>query len=522
MPSITSWTRLEPRTQTTDPLSGLEARIADPLWLLARQWQLGAFRGEDGGSPVNATARVSRARISRFLPRAVAADEHAPGEPYDQRRPLDAVIAAEAPPPDLRLRARAGQRLLEALGRAGFDESATRYLAAGPFDAGDDLFAKALAGRVCDGARVRALVETDVAAETNPQRRALLVDWLAWCRARFGDGSPSWVGDRFEYQLSVEAAGAPALVGRLSSAVDLEWHSFDAQPGATLGATEPATEHTIAAVPAPVQYAGMPSVRFWQFEDARVFFGGVDVEPGDLGRMLLVDFALNGADDWFVVPVPLARGAVHSVVHLEVVDTFGRATTIEPVDTGTSTGPRWSMFRTTQAGATPLPILVVPPSTVASISDPIEDVAFVRDEAANLGWAIERTVEDSLGRAELRSSPEHPPETAPRATPAYRLRTAVPPHWTPLVPIETAPGVIELRRGRVAGEEVPSSPRSLVLADTSVVREDALPREGVQVTRSWAYARWIDGTIHTWRTRETSRRTSVVSSGLAYDVLATK
>ena len=34
MPSITSWTRLEPGVRSADETVGLEARIHDPLWLL--------------------------------------------------------------------------------------------------------------------------------------------------------------------------------------------------------------------------------------------------------------------------------------------------------------------------------------------------------------------------------------------------------------------------------------------------------------------------------------------------------
>ena len=38
MPSITVWNRVEPRARSQDMKSGLEARLHDPLWLLARQW----------------------------------------------------------------------------------------------------------------------------------------------------------------------------------------------------------------------------------------------------------------------------------------------------------------------------------------------------------------------------------------------------------------------------------------------------------------------------------------------------
>ena len=57
MPSITSWMRLEPRSRNAEMNTSLQARIYDPLWLLARQWQLGEFQGEDNGSPVMARWR---------------------------------------------------------------------------------------------------------------------------------------------------------------------------------------------------------------------------------------------------------------------------------------------------------------------------------------------------------------------------------------------------------------------------------------------------------------------------------
>jgi hypothetical protein len=36
-PSVTTWTRLEPRSRVADLSPGLEARTADPLWMLGRQ-----------------------------------------------------------------------------------------------------------------------------------------------------------------------------------------------------------------------------------------------------------------------------------------------------------------------------------------------------------------------------------------------------------------------------------------------------------------------------------------------------
>ena len=60
MPSITSWTRLEPGTRDTPQSETLRARIYDPLWMLGRQWQLGEMQGEDNGTPVSARLRFRR------------------------------------------------------------------------------------------------------------------------------------------------------------------------------------------------------------------------------------------------------------------------------------------------------------------------------------------------------------------------------------------------------------------------------------------------------------------------------
>jgi hypothetical protein len=54
MTSATTWNRIEPRVRG-DSLSSLDARIYDPMWLLARQWQVGEFAAEDAGSPVSVT-----------------------------------------------------------------------------------------------------------------------------------------------------------------------------------------------------------------------------------------------------------------------------------------------------------------------------------------------------------------------------------------------------------------------------------------------------------------------------------
>ena len=88
MASITTWTRLEPRTRSHDGMdAGLQARVLDPLWMLTRQWHLGEFQAEDAGTAVAATAQVTSGPLSRY---------RAAGSPaardYQRAAPLESLV----------------------------------------------------------------------------------------------------------------------------------------------------------------------------------------------------------------------------------------------------------------------------------------------------------------------------------------------------------------------------------------------------------------------------------------------
>ena len=76
-------------------------------------------------------------------------------------------------------------------------------------------------------------------------------------------------------------------------------------------------------MPTPVEYPGKPADRYWEFEDAKVSFGGIDSGPVNLARMLLVEYALVFGNDWFVVPVEMPVGWTISLAKFRVRDTFG-------------------------------------------------------------------------------------------------------------------------------------------------------------------------------------------------------
>ncbi|MBL8972401.1 MAG: hypothetical protein JNK56_17575, partial [Myxococcales bacterium] len=58
--------RLEAITRTDDVAQGLQARLADPLWLIGRQWQVGELTGEDAASPVLCTGELEHAPATRL------------------------------------------------------------------------------------------------------------------------------------------------------------------------------------------------------------------------------------------------------------------------------------------------------------------------------------------------------------------------------------------------------------------------------------------------------------------------
>ena len=94
---ILSWTRVEPVTRDPTLAEGVQARTADPLWMLTRQWQFAAFQGEDAASPAWVQLDGVSTRLTRFLPRL---PDGSNGVALDvARTPLEALVEGERPTP---------------------------------------------------------------------------------------------------------------------------------------------------------------------------------------------------------------------------------------------------------------------------------------------------------------------------------------------------------------------------------------------------------------------------------------
>jgi hypothetical protein len=573
MPSVTSWTRLEPRTRTAG-LTPVEARIADPLWLLGRQWQIGELQGEDAGSPVQAKLSYSASRLSRWapsLPPAAAARVLGPDVP------LDVLVEAEGAPAspaatgwDLRIALEAGLRLLELLGARAADGAGPLAAAYGPLppdpseppDAEAARLRALAAGRVPDGRRLwtplnnwrHGSAAAPPGVDADDQAVVDAVDaWLAWYAGRPGGGAAprAWRPERLEYEFSLAAhttvpgptpapvSAETVLVATDHGGRDLDWHAVDIWPQQTMGALndpKPSTNQ-VSLLPTSVTFPGMPTARWWQVEEGDVDLTALHPAPEDLGRLLFTEFALNYGNDFFWLPLELPVGSVTKVESLQVTTSFGDVVQVPTTASADRAAKRvaknavpWAMFapsvQDTGAGvADPAPYLVVLPLAGQPLfGQPVEDVLFSRDEMADVAWALERLVPGPSGRAvdrhELwqrsRPDPEPAPGVPHRPSLSYELATSVPPYWFPML---NRPGPASSNRSTVLELQALQPVLGTLLEPGSTLNEERLSRTGLRLTRRWKRSRSSDGRTRLWTARRVEPGTGESTSGLTFDVL---
>jgi hypothetical protein len=560
-PSITSWWRLEARARDPVFADALEARIADPLWLLGRQWQTGEFQGVDGGTPVNARARLGVRTLGWYRPGAPSA----PGapQPLDMGvAPLDELVEAEALGADLRLSLAGGRRWMRLLAAdagvvkswldAGFGIAPTGGGSTPDPDA--ERAATATAGRAIDGAAVyAALVEATKASDfgslpgsTSDVEKAAPA-YIEWWEARAGRATgtaPAWQDPRMEYEFAVATSTGDetVLAARGYRGGGLDWPAFDNAEGRAMrpAGGAGADEVVAVALPSPVTFKGMPAPRWWQFEDSAVSFPAIDAAPDDLARLFALEFALIYGNDFFVIPVRLPVGTLSEVDSLVVEDSFGWSLLIDSSEVVDGAGSPWHMFKLAADArgkpAEPLAGLLLTAPTIGELEGvPVEDVLLARDDVAAMAWAIEKTVLGEAGRpldralaaAERarRAELEADPEPAPTGALRYRLATEVPENWYPLLPQQTGLRAINFELGEVKlGPNPTPAPLGAVLGSSSPLRidEEELSRAGLRVRRMARRVRWSDGTVHLWFGRRAGPGRGESGSGLRFDSAETE
>jgi hypothetical protein len=578
-PTITVWNRLEGRPRSVDFGRSLRAEVRDALWMLTRQWQVGEFQGDDAGSPILARFQMSSSPVTGYQPQdgaTVGIDGTVPLEAVVERRSVaDALATGGTALLDVRLAF--GRRFLRLvpgvyhaafIGRYGF-------LPPDPESAGDtervahpEVWStlQALAGRAVDGWRLyRYLVEDPahrvwdgltVLDEDKPGLTTAVAAYRSWVEQFFvqPDDTPAWDPARLEHRFAVTATvddGDKRLVAEEYPGGHLDWTALSVDPAGGRGAGPLAEPRSV--IPTGTRFNGMPDPRWWAFEDGRTNLGDVRADTTDLARLLFVEFALVYGNDWFTIPIELPVGTVARVEGLAVTNVFGERRWIEPAARGTDDDwQRWAMFTLDVAGTAPEPadlsLVLLPAVPESAEGKPLEDVLLLRDEVANMVWAVERTVPLATGVGRrgaetARESLAHrtrlvgaaPVVPPPAAAPiAYRVMTSVPENWIPFVPVHIPGDIRETQLQRAAmpriieGDPSPPEkirPRTTLLREgldrTPIagyfVHEEEVPRSGTQVAVAFQRTRWRDGRVALWLAARRETGTGEASSGLAFD-----
>ncbi len=599
LPAVVQWNRLEGRPRSDDLTRSVRAEVRDPLWMLARQWQFGELAGDDAGTPIRAKLAAQVAQVG-----SLTLHNGAP-QPYDGSKPLEPLVERAAVQIDLMMALHIGQRwralllrqfgAMSALNDAFIAQFGLAQVGAGARDLDALQLAThrrelalrlAVGGRAIDGAAVLEGAQRARAAGQAPSDAfaargvpvagdAAALDALAdELLATFGErlvsqpaagDAQAWVGDRLEhdFSLGVPDGGqrATVLAAPEYAGGHLDWYAFDASVPQEVPDAAVLEKRIASFVPTPARFAGAPTARFWEFEDSHVGFGLTTASKTDIVKLLLANFALATSNDWFIVPLRVRTGALVDLRGIVVTDNFGMNTLIEPTATRHSAlglAGRWGMW-TLSRQSTPGqidPRLFLAPGLVATQeAPPIDEVVFLRDEVANLVWAVESTIPDPLGggrdaraaarqvREQIRMAYPAPAEIA--NVPAevllrYTLMGTVPENWIPLVAVRLAGQVaagaylqgamprvpvlepaLDGGGNAILGHQV-VLPRGGVLERSPVeqpnlIREEELLRGGAVVTRSYQQTRWTDGTTTTWLGRRKQNGRGEGSSGLAFD-----
>jgi hypothetical protein len=552
----TRWARLEPVSRDRELAPGLEARVHDPLWLLGRQWQLGELAASDGGSAIVAEVTATVAPLTKLRPGRPSATART-GNYSATAMPLETLVEADDihAAPTARMRIRSGQHFERLLAARDVGQYAGAYRNAysiaatpPPPDAPGRRFLALIAGRAIDGEKLyrdlkvtlRATPPALPATPAIPTADAAAVlaaaqVWVAFVDALVltAPGAPAaWIQERLEYAFATSSPDGITLEADEYTDGRLDWHAFTATGTPSSPPAGRTTLGPLTVVPTAVTYPGMPASRLWEFEDARVNFGAIDAEPEDLGRMLLTGFALLYGADWLLIPLEAPTGTLVRITRLDVRDTFGHTTTIGP----TAPDGAWGMFGISRPDGPPDSALLIAPTLASSLHGrDIEEVLLLRDEAANLAWAVERAIEGDDGRpvdraqAAYEATPPAPPPPAAADALPYRLRTDPPAHWFPLLPQRAQPTdpSMTFRLGAIprVTPDAPPTPlhplgrllAPMVTNPRIALREDEVPREGTRATRAYQLARWIDGTTYLWLARRKTIGRGEGSSGLRFD-----
>jgi CYTH domain-containing protein len=363
-----------------------------------------------------------------------------------------------------------------------------------------------------------------------------------------------WNPKRLEYSFSIKKDDTELIADEYFGN-DLDWYNFDL---VNTGNINEVSEF-IAVKPTPVSFKGMPLARWWSLEDNQVDLGQIKRPHLNYLTELLMEFSFIYSNDWYVIPLKQKVGCIRRIDKFVVMDSFGIVSKVNPVIDKTRNKQGWEVFTLTPQAKNEYSdgrVFYLPSRLYHALeSEPIEKVNFLRDEIANLVWAVEQRYQDKDGNVinrndeELDQTPVQPKpslywdtqentlvdreQTEGEGEPGgryigpaalYQSKAPIPIHWIPFKPRqEDTDGNYILRRSRTV-EDLSKGPqyKGVFLSESKYVFEEEVPRTGIMLCRVFQLARDSEGNRYCWRSRKKRPDELHKSSGLQFDYLIEK
>lgn len=494
--------------------------IHDPLWMLAHQWQLGEFQGENAASPVRAEVTTTTRTI-----------QFAEGAGPMRDLPPEVLVESEADQWwTLGRRLRWGRIFAEQL---ALDRTDPGWLFASvppPFDqvspAWDGLAIwRARAAELPEGARPPLPAEP----------------------------SSAWDAEQLVYHKDgAFTAEETVLHVRRHQGGRLDWYSVDTEPAAEGGQPPEPRLHS-PVIPASIEYPGMPRTGLWEIEDRDTDIAGIAPDAAHSATAIMTSLFFSHRDEWFDLPVPGNAGEIVRIVELSVTDSFGQVYTAGVTEDGTPHGPvglrtptdlvetatgplEWGVLRTT--GLAPGELVLWQTAERPIEGNVVERVQFGVDDQSNVVWAVERRI------AEREPQPAPPDDSGPDLPDSivptapgdlsgphayyYIPGSGAVAHWIPYTISAQGPRILNQRRlldlTRFPPHELPAAQAEVIRVrgdgGGSRTAESVIPLDGLEIERRWILARSATGEPLLWIQRRRLPLFSPPARTLRFDIAA--
>ena len=406
--------------------------------------------------------------------------------------------------------------------------------------------------------------------------RRIETKYMHWMEQDIKNHQSKWNAQQLGYNFSMNV-NDKRYVAKDYSSGQLSWYNFDID-GQLLQNTKAPEVVSNYVLPTLATYAAAPNKRLWQFENKKVFMGN-STEMQSKGNVAMLQYTTMYGNDWMMFPVDVEIGNYVKVREIVVYDTFGVKTVIRQEDLAGSKDSdsmnfanRWQMFTnapTTITDHTRSDVgLFFPPSLILKQeSEPVEEVQFLRDEMANMVWAVEKTVGDGCGgtmnledlTAEITThiDDRNQQELSKKLTLSYGedrnnvrmdrnveeqykyyLQTHVPFNWIPFTvqhiqcdsTFSMGGRANTFRRAKMpvylngfqAVRPLTDFLRNGIFKELEyplTINEEEIQQVGVKVQKNFQRTRWINGSIYNWLGYETQLKNMQGNSQLLFDAL---